>query len=238
MRPSDDEIPVAKRARMTPKLELLYFNVDGKGEPLRLMMGHAKLAFDDTRISFEQFTKMKESGELAFGQVPMLKVDGTAQLVQTSAIARYIAQISGDESLYPSDPLKAAKVDAICEQTNDMYAGILPATYQERFGFDTALGGPAGDGTKKVQAKLRSDVLPRHLGFLQKLLDASKSGWLADTAGPSAADFIMAPALKQLPKAKVWGDAGADDLLAKFPKVQEYVAKFYALDCCKAAAAK
>ena len=112
---------------------------------------------------------MRDSGRLAFGQLPVLEVFAdaaadadaiapTAALAQSGAILRYVGKLSG---LYPSDPLLAAKVDAILDQEADMLAGVRVARYQERFGF--------ADGTfdrAAVLDALNGAVLPRHIAYV------------------------------------------------------------------------
>ena len=124
-----------RKIESQPKLKLYYFNIKGKGEPIRLFCAYAGLELDDHRFaSRDEFTALKESGKIAFGQVPMLEIDdGKHQLVQTASILRYLAKISNVG--YPlDDPIMAAKVDAALDQENDSFTGMTVATYTTRFG--------------------------------------------------------------------------------------------------------
>jgi len=212
-----------------PKLKLLYFDIAGKGEPLRLAMHHAGLEFEDIRLTREEFMTKKTSGELRFGQVPALIVqDGSGvpvTLVQTGAIARYIGKLAPQSELYPDDAIKAAQVDALVDQASDMMCAVMCAKYQDRFGFDGALGGPEGEGTKKVEAALRSEVMPRHFAFFESVLTASASGWIAATDAPSIADFVLGAQFKQLEESTM---VDGKALLQTHPKVRAFVEKFHA----------
>ncbi len=55
---------------------------------------------------------MKESGQLTYGQVPALFVDGK-QVNQSSSIIRVVGKLGG---LYPDDIIKAALVDSLIDQ--------------------------------------------------------------------------------------------------------------------------
>mmetsp|Transcript_46840 Transcript_46840/g.144708 ORF Transcript_46840/g.144708 Transcript_46840/m.144708 type:complete len:187 (+) Transcript_46840:573-1133(+) len=183
---------------------------------------------------------MKASGELAFGQVPALKVEAAGAeprtLVQTAAIARYIGRLAGPGcSLYPEDPAAAAEVDAVVDQAADMMCPILCAKYQERFGFDGALGGPDSEATKAVEAALQTSVMPRHFGFLEGLLAASATGWLAGGEGPTIADFVMGAQVQQLGQSAM---VKGEELMAGHPKVAAFVEKLMGLPAVKAWYAK
>jgi glutathione S-transferase len=166
-----------------PKLKLYYFNIKGKAEAIRLFCAYAGLELEDYRFSSrDEFHALKQDGTLAFGQVPLLQVDGKHQLVQSGAILRYLAQIAG---LYPSDPLLAAKVDACMAQVGDAFYGSTAVTYNTRFGI------PMDDELKKkAMETISSDILPTHLKNLERLLTTSSTGWLAGTEEPSPADFM------------------------------------------------
>lgn len=177
--------PIAKRimVEQQPKLKLYYFNIKGKGEPIRLFCKYAGLELEDYRFaSHDELHALKENGTLAFGQVPLLEVDGTHKLVQSSAILRYLSKIAG---MYPDDPIVAAKVDAALDQETDAFTGVTVATYSARFGI------PLDDVAKaRCYDILSTEVLPRHLGDIESLLKISPTGWVAGTPEPTAADFV------------------------------------------------
>lgn len=191
---------------MSPRLELFYFDLAGKGECIRLTLAYAGLPFQDKRLSRQEFDELRSNGTLAFGQVPCLLVDGKTALVQTAAILRYVAKLAakreGCHDLYPDDPVKAAEVDAIVDQDTDMMTGHVSSQYSDRFGFGdfVARQGPPEKRARYgvVRRRLHDDVLPRHLDALCRLLDESTTGWLAGTTGPSIADFMFVPTLQRL----------------------------------------
>lgn len=183
----------------------------------------------DTRLTRQAFEEMKESGELSFGQVPALRIVGEKNLlIQSASILRYVGKLAG---LYPlMDHILAAKIDALMDEETDLFMGLTVSRYPFRFGFDAV--GLAGvkdracPNTSLVRAKLNEDVLPRHLGHLEKILSESPSGWLAGTSGPTIADLQYAPRL-------CWmlheNDGISPDLLAGFPRVAEFLRKTYSI---------
>jgi hypothetical protein len=58
---------------------------------------------------------------------------------------------------------------------------------------------------EKVAAALCADVLPRHLGFFEHMLQSSPTPWLAGTAQPSIADLSLAPRFKAIAENTVPG---------------------------------
>ena len=214
-----------------PALELLYFDLPGKGEAIRLACWHGGFALTDTRVSHDDFAKLKDSGELAFGQMPALNVTSTdsegrfkQQLVQSAAIMRYIGKLTG---LYPEDPLVAADVDALIDAENDLMTGYRVSKYQERFGFAGVLGGQDGEGTNMVREAIDKEVLPRHLGNLEKRAAVSTSGWIASTPEPTIADFILAGTLNTLHTRPI--DGIRKEILSSYPSLSAFVEKFQAL---------
>jgi len=214
----------------TPLLELLYFDIAGKGEMMRLLCAFGSLSLKDTRFkSYDEFLAMKASGKLSFGQVPLLKVSdgsgGTVDLVQSAAIMRYLGKRTGT---YPKDILEAAKVDAIIDQEADAFMGVRVTRYKGRFGFKEEY---LSDETwSKVEETINSEIVPGHLARLEKVLKKSTSGWLASTSGPSIADFFWVPTLKSIQG----GWTGNADALKPFPALEKLITKFDEIPAVKA----
>jgi glutathione S-transferase len=78
-----------------------------------------------------------------------------------------------------------------------------------------------------VRAALNDEVLPRHLACLETILSRSQTGWIANTEGPSVADFILVPRLRWLES----GDnAGiSTEILEPFPLLRALMLKLLAL---------
>lgn len=180
--------------RHCTKLQLLYFNISGLGEPIRLTLACAGMDFDDYRFK-DRDEFMARKPTLTFGQVPCLVVDESTELVQSAAIMRYIARefdVAG--TLYPSDPRTAARVDALLDQSKDMMQGWGVASYRERFGFTLeVLSDEAASRAKEI---FLAEILPKHILFLEQQLASSSTGWLAGTAAPTIADLLLATIVK------------------------------------------
>ena len=111
-------------------IKLIYFDIPGKAEAIRLCASVGKVDFEDVRISRETFAEMKEQGALPYGQVPALDVGDGRMLAQSSAILRYVATLGG---LHPSDPIEAARIDSIVAEEEDFFSGLTISRYAGRF---------------------------------------------------------------------------------------------------------
>jgi len=106
------------RKQNLPKLRLLYFDLPGRAEPIRLALHAAGIQFEDERVNFPAWIKMKS--ESPFGQLPVLHV-GSQSMAQSSGLLRYVGRLS---ETYPEDPLLALKVDEIVSGVNDVTQAI------------------------------------------------------------------------------------------------------------------
>ena len=75
-------------------------------------------------------------------------------------------------------------------------------------------------------------VLPRHLQFMESLIEKSSTGWIADTEGPSIADFILVPRFQWLESGV--NDGISKDILAPFPRIKALIQKLLELPKIKA----
>jgi len=213
---------------MSASFKLYYFDIPGKGEAIRLALTYANIPFEDVRMTADTFTALKENGTLLYGQAPALEVtteNGKNVICQSASILRYIGRTAQPGLLYPTDPLAAAFVDSVLDAEIDLFTGLSASRYRMRYGFES-IGNPGDAVFDQVRKDLNTDVIPRHLGHLNRLLANSTTGWVGNTAGPSIADFCLAPRLGWLSE---HGEGISSDILKPFPKVVEFVARFYSI---------
>ena len=73
-------------------MELKYFDVFGKGEPIRMCLWKAGKEFKDTRLTFEEWGAWKaECPE--FGQMPLLYLEDGTVLSQGTPILMYLGAL-------------------------------------------------------------------------------------------------------------------------------------------------
>ena len=103
------------------KYKLTYFDFDGgRGEPIRIALHAAGIAFEDNRLSFAQFSAMRQ--DTRFNAVPVLEIDGVA-VTQSNALCRYVGKLAG---LYPADALQALYCDEVMDAQEDLSQRIGP----------------------------------------------------------------------------------------------------------------
>ena len=105
-------------------MKLVYFDLFGRGEVIRQVLAYAKADYEDKRISFEEFGKIKadEPDYLEFNQVPVLVLDDGKKLVQGNSILRYLGAKYG---LEPSDAHDKYLVDSFLDAYDDLFAKFL-----------------------------------------------------------------------------------------------------------------
>jgi len=79
-------------------------------------MADAGVAFDDVRLEDIEFLKPV----LPFGQVPLYE-EGDFKLVQSAAISRYLARMTG---LYGSCPQTDGEIDMVVDGVTDIRAKV------------------------------------------------------------------------------------------------------------------
>ncbi|XP_018358304.1 PREDICTED: uncharacterized protein LOC108758047 [Trachymyrmex cornetzi] len=97
-----------------PTYKLMYLNATGIGEPIRFLLSHCGIKFEDIRITFDEWPKYKPN--MPMGQVPVLEIDGK-QYHQSKAIGRFIAKKG---NLYGSDDFEAMEIDAVVDSIDDI----------------------------------------------------------------------------------------------------------------------
>lgn len=145
------------------KYKLTYFDIDGgRAEPIRIAFHAAGIDFEDIRISFDEFNKMRSGTR--FNCVPVLEIDG-AQVTQTNAICRYIGKMAG---LYPKDDLQALYCDEVLGALEDLTYRIV-ATF-----------GLEGEELRLAREKIVDGWLTIFLRGLDQLLIRGGGEYFAD----------------------------------------------------------
>ena len=144
------------------KLKLTYFDFHGgRGEPARLALSIAGIAFEDDRVQPADWERRK--ADTPFGALPVLEVDGQT-VAQSNAINRYVGKLA---DLYPSDPWQAALCDEAMEAVEDITTKIGATFFLP-------------EEQKKAQRKaLVEGPIPFYLTRLQQRLEAHGAKYFA-----------------------------------------------------------
>ncbi|KZT63924.1 hypothetical protein DAEQUDRAFT_74329 [Daedalea quercina L-15889] len=107
-------------------VELHYFAICGRGEPIRLMLEDAGIAYTEVNLDGPSWKERKwDLDTYQFNQIPVLKVNGF-NLAQLDAILRYVAKAAGyggNGNL--QDEAVADMLQAACEDLHVSYVRIV-----------------------------------------------------------------------------------------------------------------
>ncbi|XP_072051484.1 uncharacterized protein [Amphiura filiformis] len=122
-RPKETTVSSGKSSKM-PSYKLMYFDVRGRAEIIRLLFAQAGVKYEDVRIPIggEEWKKLKPT--MPTGTMPVLEVDGSTKIPNAQAIARYVAR---EYNLAGSNNLEQLEVDAVMEAFIDVVGDIMPA---------------------------------------------------------------------------------------------------------------
>ncbi|XP_005521968.1 PREDICTED: glutathione S-transferase-like [Pseudopodoces humilis] len=187
---------------MPGKPKLHYFNGRGRMEPIRWLLAAAGVEFEESFIEKkEDLTKLQKDGSLLFQQVPMVEMDGM-KLVQTRAIANYIAT---KYNLYGKDLKERALIDMYVEGMFDLYELLMTYIMQ-----------PA-DKKEQHFANMMDKATNRYFPVFEKVLKDHGKDFLVGNQ-LSRADV-------QLLEVILMAEEFKTDILAQFPLLQSFKAR-------------
>jgi len=135
-------------------LKFYYFNLQARGELVRLILAAAGRSYEDVRFDSTQWLEYKP--KMILGQVPVLELSDGTQLPQSMTIARYVARETG---LAGSNNLESAKIDAVVDTQRDINEVFYSKVFFEK------------DEAKKAEEleKFLNENLVKHVENLGKL---------------------------------------------------------------------
>jgi len=167
-----------------PSYKFYYFPVRARGEAIRLILHYKSIPFEDVRVSKEEWPSKKSS--FAFGQMPVLEVDGKQQIAHSWSILRYLANKYG---LAGKDECEAVILDQTLELWRDYVDASSP--------YIAILAGFAQGDKDKVRQEKLLPSLERFAPHFERLLKESGSGYFG-RSGVSYVDFYIAEGLYSL----------------------------------------
>ena len=143
------------------------------------------------------------------------------KIAQTRAILRLVGKSCPRASLYSEKPEEEAVIDSFLDFEEDLFAALRCSVFPVRWGWDDYKD---DDDKKARRSKIAAELMTPKLEILEKALQASSTGWVAGTAGPSIADFALAVSIG-------WVDSGIVDgveagYMDKFPGISDNLKRF------------
>ena len=216
----------------TPKIKLTYFDIEGRGECVRLALTLAKIPFEDERIKGPQWQELKP--KTPGGQLPVLTIDDGPMRTQSMAIVRWIGA-TYSKTLYPQD--KIFDIEEAIGVLEDLEKAWVPAFYMgmraSKFGHPEDFG-KTEEGqkvVKELREKFVKDELPVFLKRMSDMMAAHGGKWLVAGDEPTVADCCVVPVLRSFTRGHI--DHVPTNCLDINPAIVQYIKNFCALDGVK-----
>jgi len=176
-------------------ITLTYFKGWGLAEQCRwVLAAHpSSSSFQNVCLStYEEFDALRKSGDLLFGQLPLLAIDGI-KIVQSQALVRHVAKRNGMQG---GDPAAQARADMVAELVKDVRMGVVkwPFSEDKKAHLDT----------------LVYPLLNRWLPVLERVL-LSGGGFAAGNGELCYADILIAECLQAYAEMFASLDGGSFD---------------------------
>ena len=139
-------------------IKVHYFAGYGKAEAIRMLLAHAKVEYENVHYTHEGLPEAKASGNLEFGQMPVLEVDGKFYS-QSQSILRLLGKQHG---YYPADAYEAWRVDSTLDAIND----LTGAFYKVHFC-------PDEETKKTLLADFMANIFPKWLVVINKRIESN-----------------------------------------------------------------
>lgn len=148
---------------MESRLKLVYLDQRMLAEPIRLALRIGGVEFIDERIGHEEISRRRSSGELPYGQVPVL-IDGEVVISQTAAILKWAGKRANLYDCFKSDEVESALADVRICMRPQWYGCVLGRSPID----GSLLVNLTEDQKKELRETLEGHVLPARFQALER----------------------------------------------------------------------
>lgn len=194
------------------KTKVHYFDMPGRGEMIRIMLKHMKMPFEDIRIKFDEWPKLKGSGKYELQQLPVVECEPCGiNICQTDAIMHKIGARYG--YLPMKCPEKLYKVIWFCNTLKDIMEKCARVAFA-----------PLPEEKKKA---MRTDFFTKEAPVFFEAMEnhykMNKSCCFLVGKSYTIADFYMLGVYRGFMNSPMFPEF--KELLGKYPKLLEYIEK-------------
>jgi len=159
---------------------LHYFDIHGRGDPIRALLCHAGVSFTDHRIPMEDFKSGAAEPFTVLGAFPVWEEDGI-KMPSSNSILRFLGIRHG---YYPEDPMCAYEVDSLMDFMEDLYP------VHRKYIMPMFMGQPITGGHEEVM----KNCYCRIFDAIETRMNTHGKKFVAGTDRPTIADFkLFAP---------------------------------------------
>jgi len=213
-----------------PKIKLVYFDMEGFAEPVRLALTLTGLEFEDERLTWSQWIEFKP--KTPYGNLPVMYINEDENpKTQSGAMLRYVASLRPEKKLNPTEKLYAVEeAIGLVEDLNrawwpNMIMGGNPAFYGHPQNFGTTEAGK--ETIKNMRTKFAEQCIPAFARHIADFVDKHGNGKFMCGDTPTIADCMAVPALGNFTKGNI--QHVAPDCLKCEPRIVAYLERFLAL---------
>eukprot|EP00928_Gymnodinium_smaydae_P094448 TRINITY_DN7936_c0_g1_i1.p1 TRINITY_DN7936_c0_g1~~TRINITY_DN7936_c0_g1_i1.p1 ORF type:complete len:304 (-),score=53.61 TRINITY_DN7936_c0_g1_i1:106-1017(-) len=209
---------VGKFAKAKP-VELVYFAIRALGQLQQLCLEVAGYPYRYTVVTAPYFKEHLKS-KLAFGRLPCLRTPKGEEIVQSSAVLRYAAKISGLAGKTDSDGARCDMLYELLQSEAKLEENELASASKETYDAAGDLSAVSRRETLDLSSQQKTMIA---LKYWEKTIGQSKSGWLLGGIGDGGKDFLcyvdLALYWKLRPHAQLLETLGCDKLAQFVHKV-------------------
>ena len=138
------------------KATIAYFEGRARVEPIRVILEELAIPYEDQKISFETWVKMKSN--TPFGALPSYRKDDM-EIFQSHAIIRHLARV---HDLYGSTEAERVRCDVIEEAISDLNELVGKAPWRTNFENERAdyIANELGPMLERLEQFLKSNQNP------------------------------------------------------------------------------
>jgi len=203
---------------LTMAYKLTYFNGKGRAELIRLCFAAGNVKFEDERIEFDVWPKVKPTTPA--GHLPILTIDGGTVISESLATARFAANVAG---IAGSNNVDKAVADMIVDLAKDLQDEVITAFFEK----DEAV-------KEEKYKKLKEEKIPEVLSQIEKIVKTNGSGFSvgksltwADLALFNLRDFFQSGSLKDVAESLLCKNApginAICDKVSTLPDIAKYI---------------